>query len=74
MYLNQFIVKAKIATYASQGETDEKILADGAKELIFENKEYKYRDKYYGFNPFVGQEIVFKNNKIKRNKLLISKI
>jgi hypothetical protein len=64
MELSKFLVKAKIATYASEGEANERVLEDGAKELIFEDGEFKYRDRYYGFNPFIGEEIVWKNGKI----------
>jgi len=62
--LNKFLVKAKINTYASSGEGGEKLLSDGSKEFEFKEKEFKYRDRYFGFNPFVGQEIVFQNRKI----------
>jgi hypothetical protein len=61
---NKFLVKAKINTYASGGESKEKILIDGSKEFIFEEKEFKYRDRYFGYNPFIGQEIVWQNGKI----------
>ena len=64
MELSKFLVKAKIATYASEGESNERVLEDGAKELTFEDGEFKYRDRYYGFNPFVGEEIVWKEDKI----------
>ena len=62
--LSKFLIKAKINTYASSGEGGEKILSDGSKEFEFEEKEFKYRDRYFGFNPFVGQEVVFQNEKI----------
>ena len=64
MELSKFLVKAKIATYASVGEANERTLEDGAKELTFEDSTFKYRDRYYGFNPFIGQEVVFQNEKI----------
>jgi len=64
MTLSKFIVKAKIATYPSEGEANEKVLEDGCKELTFQDSEFKYRDRYYSFNPFVGEEIVWQNNKI----------
>lgn len=62
MELNEFLVKAKISTYA--GEAKKKILKDGTKELMFKEGEFKYRDRYYGFNPFFGEEIVWQKNKI----------
>lgn len=62
--LSKFLVKAKINTYASSGEGGEKILPDGGKEFEFEKKEFKYRDRYFGFNPFIGEEIVWENEKM----------
>jgi len=64
MELSKFLVKAKRSTYASVGEAEEKVLEDSAKELTFEEGIFKYRDRYYGFNPFIGEEVVFKNGKI----------
>ncbi len=62
--LSKFLARAKINTYASSGEGGEKILPDGSKEFEFEEKEFKYRDRYFGFNPFIGEEIVWQNGKI----------
>lgn len=64
MKLNEFLVKAKIATYATEGEKNETILEDGAKELTYQEFKFKYRDRYYGFNPLIGQEIVWQNDRI----------
>jgi hypothetical protein len=61
MRLNEFLVKAKVRTYASEGEANERVLEDGAKELSYEERAFKYQDRYYGFNPFAGEEIVWKN-------------
>ena len=62
--LSKFLESAKISTYASSGEGGEKLLLDGSKEFEFREEEIKYRDRYFGFNPFVGQEVVFQNGKI----------
>jgi len=62
--LSKFLVKAKINTYASSGEGGEKIFPDGSKEFVFEEREFKYRDRYFGFNPFTGEEIVWENEKV----------
>lgn len=59
--LGKFFVKAKVRTYASSGEGGDKLLSDGSKEFRFKEKIYEYRDVYFGFNPFIGQEIVFRN-------------
>lgn len=62
--LADFLVKAKINTYARGGENGEKILSNGSKIFEFKEKEFKYQDRYFGFNPFIGEEIVWENNKI----------
>ena len=62
--LSKFLVKAKINTYTSSGEGEEKILPDRSKEFEFKEKEFKYRDRYFGFNPFIGQEIVWQKEKV----------
>ncbi len=62
--LSKFLESAKINTYASSGEGGENLLPDGNKKFEFKEKEFRYRDRYFGFNPFVGQEVVFQNGKI----------
>ena len=62
--LSKFLVRAKISTYASSGEGGENLLPDGSKEFEFKEKKFRYRDRYFGFNPFVGQEVIFQNGKI----------
>ncbi len=59
MRLEQFLVKAKLHTYASGDGGGERILEDGCKELDFQEGEFKYRDRYFGGNPFVGEEVVW---------------
>jgi hypothetical protein len=61
MKLNKFLVKAKIATYASNG--NEKKLEDGSRELNYSEDTFVYRDRYFGSNPFIGEEVVWENNK-----------
>lgn len=51
-----FLVRAKINTYASAKE--ETILNDGGKELTFEEGKFLYKDRYFGFNSFIGEEFV----------------
>ena len=62
--LSKFLVKAKINTYASSGERGEKVLSDESKELEFKEKEFKYRDRYFGYSSFIGEEIVWQNEKV----------
>lgn len=59
--LSKFLVKAKVNTYAS--DTKATILEDGSKELVFREVKLFYRDRYFGENPFIGQEIVFHEDK-----------
>jgi hypothetical protein len=59
----KFLVKAKKNTYALSGEREESTLVDGAKELIYKSENFYYRDRYYGSDPFAGEEVVFLNNK-----------
>lgn len=61
--LSKFLVKAKINTYSSSGEGGEKVLPDGNKEFKFIEGEFKYRDRYFGLNFFVGEEIVWESGK-----------
>ena len=61
MSLREFLIRAKVQTYASEGERNERQLEDGGKELTFRDGEYLYRDRYYGFNPFAGEEIVWRD-------------
>ena len=61
MELSEFLIKAKTGTYASNGEANEQKLPDGSLELTYNAGEFSYRDRYFGFDPFSGQEIVFQN-------------
>ncbi len=62
--LIKFLVQAKKNTYASETKSNRKILTNGAKLFSFQNSNFLYQDRYFGFNPFVGEEIVLKNKKV----------
>ncbi len=64
MTLQEFLVKAKVNTYASVDGGDEKNSEDGSRELFYEEGEWKYRDRYFGSNRFIGEEIVWKDEKV----------
>jgi len=55
----QFLVKAKLAGYATAGEGGERDSDDRGKEFRFSDIGLEYRDRYYGFNPFAGEEVVW---------------
>jgi hypothetical protein len=65
MDLLQFLVIAKTSTYAAGGEAFERNLEDDSKVFTYEDKQsgFKYIDRYFGFNPFGGEEIVWKGNR-----------
>ena len=64
MKLEEFLVLAKVSAYAGQGEGGERILADGCKELTFQKGGSRYRDRYFGWNPFVGEEVVWQDDQV----------
>ena len=62
MNLVDFIIKAKLSGYANDGENQEKYFNDGSKGFELTSDDYRYLDKYYGFNPFTGSEHVYKSD------------
>lgn len=54
----EFLIKAKKATYANVNAKNKK-LRDKSKELIFSKAIFTYRDRYFGGNPFAGEEVIF---------------
>jgi len=60
--LIEFLLQAKKSTYAGTEGDSKRVLSDGSKEFIFTAGEYCYRDRYFGSNPFAGEEVVFLNN------------
>ena len=58
--LSRFLIKAKKATYASGEEG--RTLIDGSRELVYDEGSLFYRDRYFGFNPFSGEEVVFEDD------------
>jgi hypothetical protein len=62
MNLAQFLVKAKQKTYASgaPGTT----LEDGTQEFIYQEGDFRYRDRYLGGSTFIGQELVWQSDRL----------
>jgi len=58
MELEDFLVMAKKSTSGSE-ETEPIQLDDGSKEYRFEAEDYVFRDRFFGGNPFIGQEVVY---------------
>jgi len=64
MNLAAFLVQAKVNTYAAGGGGGARLLADGCKELEFQQGDFAYRDRYFGSNPFVGEEVVLHGGRV----------
>ena len=62
MELERFLLTAKSATYASQGDAASvaPLLAD-SKQLEYRDGPLLYRDIYVGMFRFVGQEVVYRS-------------
>lgn len=63
MDFNEFLVEAKRNTYAG-GRARKIDLKEKGNLFVYEKESFQYRDKYYGYDPFGGQEVVSKNGKI----------
>lgn len=57
MEFKEFLIKAKKNTYAS--DDSQEAFVEGARELTFEEGDFVYKDKYFGIDPFSGEEIVW---------------
>lgn len=62
MTLIDFIINAKISGYASGSEGQERKFDDGSLGFEFMADNYRYLDRYYGFNPFSGTEHIYDVN------------
>lgn len=61
--LAEFLVAAKRATYAAQGDAASFTpLVPGSRQLEYHLGNVLYRDIYFGFEFFVGQETVYVND------------
>ena len=61
--IKEFLVKAKKSTYANEKAKEIKIKG-GGKLLTFSEGKFHYQDKYFGTNPFCGEEIVLLDRKV----------
>jgi hypothetical protein len=59
-----FLLRAKLKTYATRGEGNERNLDDGTRQMSYREGDFFYRDRYFGFNPFVGEEVVWEKDKV----------
>jgi hypothetical protein len=64
MGVSEFLVRAKQSTYAGVGDDAGVNLTDGARELTYAELPLVYRDRYYGWGPFSGEEVVQKDGRV----------
>lgn len=60
--LCKFLVDAKKSTYAAGEMAKKNVETDKSTTLIFEDRDFKYHDNYFGGEPFGGREVVFLQN------------
>ncbi len=61
--IREFLVTAKLAGYATGGEGGEPDSADRGKAFHYADRALAYRDRYYGFNPFAGEEVLWHDSR-----------
>ena len=61
--LDAFLRKANLNTYANENVKKASSLRPGSSDYHFEEGELIYHDTYFGATKFVGEEIVYKDNK-----------
>ncbi len=54
-----FLVTAKKNSYAAGEKAIKSKQPDGATEITLEQEHWKYRDRYYGGEPYCGEEVIF---------------
>jgi hypothetical protein len=62
--LKEFLVQAKKNTYAAKNKAKEIKIKGGGRILKFSKGNFIYQDKYFGTNPFCGEEIVLLKGKV----------
>ncbi len=61
--LDSFLREAKTNTYANENIKKASSLRPNSKDYHFEKGDLIYHDTYFGATKFIGEEIVYKNNK-----------
>ena len=61
--LENFLIKAKQATYANRNSKYQKSSRLNSKDYEFNDGNLTYHDTYFGSNSFIGEEIVYRNDK-----------
>ncbi len=61
--LKKFLFEAKKNAYANENAKETKVKG-GGKLLIYSKENLVYQDKYFGLDPFSGEELIIKNGKV----------
>jgi len=61
--LDAFLREANLNTYANENVKKASPLCPGSNDYHFEKGDLTYHDTYFGATKFIGEEIVYKNNK-----------
>lgn len=61
MPLVEFILQSRLAAYPGGNPENKREFDDGATGFEIISDKYRYLDRYYGFNPFVGAEHVYQD-------------
>ena len=64
MDLWEFVMEAE-RTYAAGTGARAKALVDGSKEFVHKNGVWRYQDRWFGFDPFIGQEVIFREGQLE---------
>jgi hypothetical protein len=64
MELSQFLIQAKLHTYASAREGADNLGEGGSYELAYILDHLCYRHRYFGFNPFIGEELIWQDERL----------
>jgi hypothetical protein len=62
--LCKFLLESKTThSYANLEQVQKITMEDGGTELVYSKATMYYRDRYYGGEPYIGEEVVFIDNK-----------
>ena len=64
MQLTGFINRAKHNSYAVINDIPKTRMPDGGTELTYREETFSYRDRYYGGEPFIGEEVVISDDTV----------
>ncbi len=64
MELSRFLIQAKLQSCADQTVSGVTIFEDTRKEMEYTFDRFRYLDRWLGFNPFLGEELVWETGRL----------